>query len=122
MHFWISHLAILHHNSPMRCHPCTRSSSHHLQSEVKSSQEGSSRKLTLLTICISYVTGFLRVRYARIYAYRLIRVYVFSCLQEQKSHANKNFYNFHAVSSPGFRVLSNGALAFAVSLILCTGK
>jgi hypothetical protein len=28
----------------------------------------------------------------------------------------------HAVSSPKFHVLSNGALAFGVSLILCTGK
>jgi hypothetical protein len=30
--------------------------------------------------------------------------------------------NFHAVSIPEFPALSNGALVFAVSLILCTGK
>jgi hypothetical protein len=30
--------------------------------------------------------------------------------------------NIHVVSRPEFHVLSNGALASAVSLILCTGK
>jgi hypothetical protein len=30
--------------------------------------------------------------------------------------------NVHVVSRPKFPVLSNGALPFAVSLILCTGK
>ncbi len=30
--------------------------------------------------------------------------------------------NVHAVSTPGFHALSNGALVFAVSQILCTGK
>jgi hypothetical protein len=30
--------------------------------------------------------------------------------------------NVHVVSRPEFHVLSNGALAFAVRLILCTGK
>ncbi len=30
--------------------------------------------------------------------------------------------NVHVVSRPEFHVLSNGALVFPVSLILCTGK
>jgi hypothetical protein len=30
--------------------------------------------------------------------------------------------NVNVVSSPKFHVLSNGALVFALSLILCTGK
>jgi hypothetical protein len=30
--------------------------------------------------------------------------------------------NFHVVSRPKFHVISNGALGFGASLILCTGK
>jgi hypothetical protein len=44
-------------------------------------------------------------------------------LQEQKSHTNKHsMQNSHFVSRPKFHVLSNGALVFEVSLILCIRK
>jgi hypothetical protein len=44
-------------------------------------------------------------------------------LQKRKSDKNKNeMQNVHVVSRPTFYVLSNGALVFHVSLILCTGK
>jgi hypothetical protein len=44
-------------------------------------------------------------------------------LQGHKSHTNKNYMqNVHVVSRSKFYVRSNGALAFAVCLILCAGK
>ncbi len=41
-------------------------------------------------------------------------------LQEQKSHTNKNeIKNVDVVSRLEFHVLSNGALVFSISIILC---
>jgi hypothetical protein len=57
------------------------------------------------------------------YAYMHAGLYVFP-RSSRAEIANKYKANAkcHVVSKPEFNVLSNGALAFAVSLILCTGK
>jgi hypothetical protein len=44
-------------------------------------------------------------------------------LQEQTSHTHKKkMQNAHVVSRPKCHALSNGALIFAASSVLCTGK
>jgi hypothetical protein len=56
-------------------------------------------------------------------AYRFVCTHmIFKYRNQIQIKSKDKCKSFHGVSAPKFRALSTGALLFAISLILCTGK